>query len=168
MAASLRVLDSDWTYRFDENRSNDLNWRMGFTGHQPYDWPAPNGYPDVSTAWSGASTFAMTWKLLNWLTETSEASVPLSPILATTRTGVAQWTANNLVDFWSMRILGYAISPARRQTLVNFMAQNGDPATYVITDTDSWAASDLKRHYNQQRLRSMVSLILLSPEFLSR
>ena len=44
----------------------------------------------------------------------------------------------------------------------------GDPATYVITDTDSSASSDLKRHYNQQRLRSLVSLILLSPEFISR
>jgi hypothetical protein len=110
----------------------------------------------------------MTWKLINWLTETSEASVPLSPILATTRTGVASWTANNLVDFWSVRLLGYALPAARRQVLVNFMAQNGNPASDVIADTDAWAASDLKRHYNQQRLRSMVSLILLSPEFLSR
>jgi hypothetical protein len=48
------------------------------------------------------------------------------------------------------------------------MAQNGDPATYVITDTDTSATSDLKRHYNLQRLRSMVSMILISPEFMSR
>jgi hypothetical protein len=48
------------------------------------------------------------------------------------------------------------------------MAQNGDAASYVITDTDTWAASDPKRHYNQQRLRSLVSLILMSPEFMSR
>ena len=166
--AAMRALGHDWTVRLDHDKSNELMWRTGPTGHTPYTWPAPNGYPDTSASWSGSNSFAMTWKLLNWLTETSDAGVPLSPILVTTRTGVAQWTANNLVDFWSMRILGYAISPARRQTLVNFMAQNGDPATYVITDTDAWASSDLKRHYNQQRLRSMVSLILLSPEFLSR
>jgi hypothetical protein len=110
----------------------------------------------------------MTWKLINWLTEANDASVPLSPILATTRANVASWTANNLVDFWSVRLLGYALPTARRQVLVNFMAQNGNPASDVIADTDAWAASDLKRHYNQQRLRSMVSLILLSPEFLSR
>ena len=41
-------------------------------------------------------------------------------------------------------------------------------ANYVITDTDTWNASDPKRHYNQQRLRSMVSLIVMSPEFMSR
>ncbi|MBP6216498.1 MAG: DUF1800 domain-containing protein [Luteimonas sp.] len=172
VAASLRVLDSDWTYRFDENRSNDLNWRLGFTGHQPYDWPAPNGYPDVSTAWSGASTFGMTWKLLNWLTETDYAAGndKLLPILATTRSGVpaGQWTANRLVEFWCNRILGYQPTPERLAVLRSFMAQNGDPASYVIEDTDNWAQSDLKRHYNQQRLRSMVSLILMSPEFLSR
>ena len=166
--AAMRALGQDWTVRLDHDKSNELMWRVGPTGHTPYTWPAPNGYPDSAAAWSGSNSFAMTWKLLNWLTEASDASVPLSPILATTRTGVAQWTANNLVDFWSTRLLGYAIAPARRQTLVNFMAQNGDPATYVITDTDTWQASDLKRHYNQQRLRSMVSLILLSPEFLSR
>ena len=48
------------------------------------------------------------------------------------------------------------------------MAQNGDPATYVIEDTEGWSGGDLKRHYNQSRLKSMVSLILLSPEFMSR
>jgi hypothetical protein len=110
----------------------------------------------------------MTWKLLNWITETADGSVPMAPILATTRSGVASWTANNLVDFWCQRILGYLPVASRRQTLVAFLAQNGDPATHVITDTDDWAASDPKRHYNQQRLRSVVALILMSPEFMSR
>ena len=145
-------------------------WRMASTGHTPYEWPAPNGYPDRSTAWSGSSSMAMTWKLLNWLTETSNASVPLAPILATTRTGLpaAQSTARRLVDFWCQRVLGYLPPQGRRQVLTAFLAQNGDPDTYVITDTDTWAAGDPKRHYNQQRLRSMVSLVLMSPEFLAR
>lgn len=92
----------------------------------------------------------------------------MSPILATTRSGVSSWTANNLVSFWCQRILGYQPTAARKLVLANFLAQNGDPATYLITDNDAWAASDLKKHYNHQRLRSMVSLILMSPEFLSR
>jgi uncharacterized protein (DUF1800 family) len=172
VAASLRALGCEWTYTFDENRSNDLNWRMGFTGHQPYDWPAPNGYPDVATAWSGASSFGMTWKLLNWLTETNNVAGDgkLLPILQLTRAGVpaSQWTANRLVEFWCRRILGYMPKSQRVSALRAFLAQNGDPATYVIEDTNSWAQNDLKRHYNQERLRSMVSLILMSPEFLSR
>src|SRR3546814_3610277 len=84
------------------------------------------------------------------------------PILEATRSGVSQWTATSLVDFWCRRLLGYL--PARRNVLVDFMRQNG-AAGDVIADSDSWAGNDLKRHYNQQRLRSMVSLVLMSPEF---
>lgn len=168
VAGALRALGASWVPRVGDAKSDELYWRMGLTGHQAYEWPAPNGYPDTALAWAGSSSMAMTWKVLNWLTETSDNSVPLTPILDATRSGVTSWTANNLVDFWCQRLLGYVPTGARRQTLVGFMAQNGDPATYVITDTDTWAASDPKRHYNQQRLRSLVSLILMSPEFMSR
>lgn len=170
VAAAMRVLDCDWTPRVGHSASNTLMWRMGFTGHVPYDWPAPNGYPDTSRDWMGGNRYAMTWKLLNWLTEASDDGVPLAPILATTRANIpaGEWTAARLVDFWCLRILGYTPDPARRQALVAFMAQNGNPDSYVITDTDAWAMGDLKRHYNQQRLRSMVSLLLMSPEFLGR
>ena len=170
VVAAMRVLGSTFTVRVGHDRSNDFMWRMGATGHNPYEWPAPNGYPDRSVAWSGTSSFAMTWKFLNWLTETNDGGVPLAPILAITRGGIpaGQWTARRLVDFWCQGLLGYLPAASRHQTLVAFMAQNGDPNSYVITDTDAWAVSDLKRHYNQQRLRSMVSLILMSPEFLAR
>ncbi len=166
-AAALRVLGSDWTPRVGDGKSDELFYRMGFTGHMPYEWPAPNGYPDTGVAWSGSNSYAMTWKLLNWISETSETSVFLAPILTLTRSNVSSWTANNLVDYWCQRVLGYLPAASRRQTLVAFMAQNGT-ATEVIADTDSWAASNPKAHYNQQRLRSMVALILMSPEFMSR
>lgn len=168
VAAAMRTLGSDWTIAVGTPKSDEFAWRMGFTGHAPYEWPAPNGYPDTQAAWSGSGSYAMTWKILNWITETQEGGVPMAPILATTRSKVPSWTPTKLVDFWCKRILGYLPTAARRQTLIAFMAQNGDPLTYVVTDTNTWAASDLKRHYNQDRLRSMVSLILMSPEFLSR
>jgi uncharacterized protein (DUF1800 family) len=174
VAATMRALGTGWTLRVGDAKSDEFMWRLGFTGHNPYDWPAPNGYPDVATAWSGSNSYAMTWKIQNWLTETGDGgaapALPIAPILAATRSGVpvAQWTATRLVDFWCQRILGSALNNSRRQTLLSFMAQNGDPGTYVITDNDGWAAEDLKRHYNHQRLRSMVSLILMSPEFFSR
>ena len=167
VAAALRALGSDWTPRLGDGKSDELFWRMGFTGNAPYEWPAPNGYPDVGVAWSGSNSYAMTWKLLNWISETSENNVFMAPILDLTRSNVASWTSNNLVDYWSQRLLGYVPVASRRQILVSFMAQNGT-ATEVIADTDTWAASNPKTHYNQQRLRSMVALILMSPEFMSR
>lgn len=168
VVAAMRALGIDWTPRVDDSKSDELHWRMAATGHTMYEWPAPNGYPDTGLAWSGANSYAMSWKVVNWLTETTNGTTPLAPILDATRAGVSNWTANNLVDFWCQRILGHLPAASRRQTLIAFMAQNGDPASYVITDTDTWAASDPKRHYNQQRLRSLVSLILMSPEFMSR
>lgn len=170
VAAAMRVLGADWTLRIGHPKSDEFMWRMGFTGHSPYDWPAPNGYPDTSAAWSGANTFAMTWRMLNWLTETRDNDVALMPILDITRAGVPveQWTARRLVDFWCMRAFGYLPTASRYATLLGFMAQNGNPDNYVIADNDSWSVNDLKRHYNHQRLRSMVSLILMSPEFLRR
>ncbi|TXI46093.1 MAG: DUF1800 family protein [Lysobacter sp.] len=168
VAATLRALDCNWTPRVGDSKTDEVFWLMSFTGNVPYEWPAPNGYPDVAVAWSGSNSYAMSWRLLNWMTETGDGgSSTLVPILATTRANVSSWTANNLVDFWCQRILGYIPTASRRQVLVSFMAQNG-AATDVIADTDTWAASNPKAHYNQQRLRSLVSLILLSPEFIVR
>ena len=87
-------------------------WRLGATGHSPYDWPAPNGYPDTATAWSGANSFAMTWKMLGWLAETSDGTQRLMPIVETSRAAVAQWTPRALVDFWCQRVLGHAPAAA--------------------------------------------------------
>ena len=169
IVAALRALGSTWTLQPTSARSDDFMRRLGATGHVPYNWPAPNGFPDIAPAWSGSNGMVMTWRMLNWLTETSDdAGAPLCPVLALSRSGVASWTANNLVDFWSTRLLGRVLTGQRRQQIVGFMAQNGDPATYVIEDTDTRVSADMKRHYNQQRLRSMVSLILMSPEFMSR
>lgn len=169
VVAALRASGSGLTLRVGHNRSNELMWKLGFTGHLPYEWPAPNGYPDRAQDWSGANTYAMTWELLGWLTEAKEDDgTPLLPILQISRSEVPTWTASALVDYWCRRLLGYLPDPSRRQTLIRFMAQNGDPDGYVIGDTETWVSGDLKRHYNQSRLRSMVALILMSPEFMSR
>jgi uncharacterized protein (DUF1800 family) len=173
MAAAMRSCASDWTLKASssDSRSGDFMSRLATTGHAPYDWAAPNGYPDVGVVWSGSNNMVTTWRMLSWLTEavdTDAALTPLLPILALSRAYVPSWTANNLVDYWCRQILGYVPAASRRQVLVAFLAQNGDPASYVITDTDSSATTDLKRHYNQQRIRSLVSMILMSPEFMSR
>lgn len=171
VVAAFRAAGSDFTMRVDDARSNDFMWLFGATGHEPYAWPAPNGYPDTSLAWSGANAFAMTWKVLNWMTEAQDAGVRMLPIVEISRSelGVANWTATKLVDFWCFRLLGYLPSTARRTELIAFMAQNGNPVSDLITDTEEWKGSgNLRAHYNHSRLRSLVSLILLTPEFLSR
>lgn len=168
VAAAMRAVNPTMTLRMGHDKSNDFMWRFGSTGNAPFQWPAPNGYPDRGSAWQSSNTLVMTWKMLSWLTETSDDGNPVLPIVQISREQVPRWTANALVNYWSQRILGYSLPSGRRQTLVRFMAQNGDASSYVITDTDSWAENDLKSHYNHQRLKSMVALILMTPEFLRR
>ncbi|WP_187265845.1 DUF1800 domain-containing protein [Alkalisalibacterium limincola] len=168
VVAAMRAIGTDFTMRLGNPASNDLMWLYGFTGHAPFAWPAPNGYPDTASAWNGSNALAMSWRVLNHLPERQDGEAPILPVVAISRSQVPNWTASALVDFWTARILRRPLASSRRQSLLQFMAQNGDPRTYVITDTDSWAAGDLKRHYNHQRLRTLVSLLLASPEFFER
>ena len=167
LVAALRAGGSGLTLRLGHDRSDDFMWRLQGTGHSPFDWPAPNGYPDHADAWSGANSFGMAWKMLGWLTEASDGGTRLLPVVEDTRAGVASWTVANLVDFWCLRLLGRTPAPARLQMLRQFMGQGAAP-TQVIADTNEWRGSDLKAHYNHDRLRSMVSLLLMSPEFTTR
>ncbi|WP_165942239.1 DUF1800 domain-containing protein [Luteimonas arsenica] len=167
IAAALRAAGSTYTLRPAHAHGDGFMWRLAGTGHVPYDWPAPNGYADDADAWSGANSFGMTWRMLSWLTETSDDDQRLLPVVEDSRAGVASWTAANLVDFWCLRLLGRPPAPARLQMLRAFMAQ-GASSSYVIADSNTWSGSDLRAHYNHDRLRSMVSLLLMSPEFATR
>jgi hypothetical protein len=39
-----------------------LHWVTDSMGNCPLDWPAPNGYPDVATAWRSAGTLLNVWE----------------------------------------------------------------------------------------------------------
>ena len=116
----------------------------------------------VPTPRSGLLRFLIYWTLLTLGTLGAVASLAVTSYLFS----LPVWSGE--ATTWGTRLLGYQPEAARKQALVAFMAQNGDPNTYVITDTNTWQGSDLKRHYNHERLRSLVALILMTPEFMSR
>lgn len=173
LVAALRTTGSDWAPKYGDAVANAVVLRTSATGHGTYEWQAPNGYADVAPAWQGTNSMATSWRLLNGLPELMKSSTStenLLPILAVTRAElpVAQWTATKLVDFWCERVLGYLPAPSRRDALIKFMAQNGDPNAYVIADNNVPSPTDLKKHFNQGRIRGMVSLVMMTPEFASR
>jgi Protein of unknown function (DUF1800) len=60
LIATIRTLGitvSDWGKAL-----NTLHWMTNDMGHCPLDWPAPNGYPDVATAWRSSGTLLNTWE----------------------------------------------------------------------------------------------------------
>ncbi|HZC71157.1 MAG TPA: DUF1800 domain-containing protein [Jatrophihabitans sp.] len=59
LLATIRVLGigaSNWS-----DALQTLHWMTNDMGNCPLDWPAPNGYPDVATAWRSSGTLLDIW-----------------------------------------------------------------------------------------------------------
>lgn len=169
--------------------SQDLYWMFSDTGQMPFSWATPDGFPDTKPAWLGSTPLIMTWRLLNMLFMNGAPDDPNNPssdwhnffpidATATTKTAltVSQRTANNIVNFWVNRFLGYDASiPAQpqldaavRSELVAFMQQNAASAnTPLNLDSDSWENAPYLA-YVPQRLQTLVASIAMLPDNLRR
>jgi uncharacterized protein (DUF1800 family) len=155
--------------------TDSLLWALQSAGHRPFYWPAPNGYPDTQTAWSSTGTLGLTLRMLSYLLEsTQDRNVAGSPLIAdvqaqtlTAIPDAANRTAANIAGLWCDRILGYR--PANvYNAAADFMRQNALATDVLDLSTDTWDSGHLSKHYTKSRLRSMVALILSSPDFLTR
>ncbi|HSE13322.1 MAG TPA: DUF1800 family protein [Rudaea sp.] len=190
MVGALRALGADFTPVPDLDNPNPayqtntwtttdaLIYALQSAGHRPFYWPAPNGYPDVQTAWASTGTLGMTLRMLAQIVETTQdrnvgGSPFIADVLGQTLAAIplaADRTAANIAGLWCDRILGYR--PANvYNAAVDFMRQDAQPTDSLDTAlaSDTWTgAGKLSLHYAQSRLRSMVALILCSPDFLTR
>ena len=149
--------------------------RLQQTGNRLFNWPAPNGYPDKQVAWASSGALGMTFRLLSRILEMRQTngqqnSPFLSDVVAYTLAAypnTADRTAATLAGYWCDVVLGHRPEPLYT-VAVNFMRQNGTATEPLNVAVESWAANNLKNHYSQSRLRTMVSLILCSPEFMRR
>lgn len=178
-AHALRVLGADFTPVWDNTATwtttEEFTSRLQGTGHRAFYWAAPNGYPDRQSAWSSSGALAMTWKLLTRLVELRQdrnnASSPfLADIVAQTQAALPAGSrnANAIVDHWAQRLYGHAAEPGRRAVLVDFMRQNAAAGDELDLGTDTWNLNNLRLHYTQSRLRTLVAMLLCSPEFFRR
>ncbi len=72
------------------------------------------------------------------------------------QTPAAIRTPQQLADFWITRLLGRDLPDAHRQVIIDFMAQGRNPTFPLPQDQ------------LQDRLPSMIQLILMSPAFQAR
>ena len=155
--SAMRAAGADFTLKMDDNDTNSFLWRYDDTGQEPFHWPAPNGFPDGREAWQRMTPRTMSWRLCNWLIDFDDDNGNYYlDILAQTPANVR--SANALADFWIDRILGRAMDPVDREEIVQFMGQGINP------DFDL----DLADSSTSDRLRAMVGLILMAPDFLWR
>jgi hypothetical protein len=47
----------------DNDFSNVVNWHAESVGQRPFDWPRPDGWPDVADAWTSAGRLLGSWGL---------------------------------------------------------------------------------------------------------
>ena len=187
LVGALRALGADFTpvpdldnpnplYRTNTWTTSDaVMYALQSAGHRPFYWPAPNGYPDVQTAWASTGTLGMTLRMLGQIVETTQdRNVGGSPYLADVQGQTlaaipvaGDRTAANVAGLWCDRILGYR--PANVYNAATDFMRQDVPATDVLDlTTDAWDVNHLSKHYTKSRLRSMIALILCSPEFLTR
>ncbi len=155
VVSAMRAGDADFTIKHGDADSDSFMYYYGQTGQSLFRWPAPNGYADVQEAWQSTTPLIMRWRLVNWLVDQQDdANNYRLDVLGQTPVNVR--SANELADFWIARVLGRPMMATDREQIVLFMAQGTNPDIPLPLDTSSSV---------QSRLRSMVGLIMLSPEF---
>jgi uncharacterized protein (DUF1800 family) len=164
-AAALRAGAADFPFTMhaaDEDAVDSFRWLYEAGGQPLFAWQTPNGYPDLRGAWQSANPRVGLWRLAAWLVDSDDQGDDrFLDIVDTTLASPAR-SANEIVDFWMPRIYGRALDAADRAELVEMMAAGHNPDFDLPIGTNDWP------DYTQDRLRSLVGLMFMSPEFLWR
>ena len=138
---------------------NDLLWMAQSAGQAPMGWPAPNGYPDVAAAWTGAGTTLTTWNFhmhQTWAASDPKVTKVKYPPLRDLLPATAPTTYGAYVDALTQRLVQAKLPTAKRDAICAFLDK---AATSTLSPNDAalgW------------RLPYVVALILDSPEFATR
>jgi len=164
-ASALRAGGADFpftTFLADEDAVNSFHWYFEAGGQALFSWHPPNGYPDMRAAWQSANPRVALWRLVNWLVEEDGAGNDRFLDIVNATLASPARSANEIVDFWMPRIFGRVLAAADRDELVDFMAAGHNPTFALPIATNEWP------DYTQDRLRTLVGLMFMSPEFLWR
>ncbi len=123
-------------------------------GQLPFDWHAPNGYPDVAGAWGNTNGMLSRWNLGLSLggNRLAGVSTDLSVLIAGVP-GAPRPTAAALTDHLVQKLLARPIDGADRNVIASYAA-NGLSIQTPLTQLQV-----------QSRLPGIVALILDSPYF---
>ncbi|AVP98741.1 hypothetical protein C7S18_16780 [Ahniella affigens] len=86
----------------------------------PFNWPAPNGYPDVQGYWTNTSSVLTRW---NFAIATVEGQFGAAIEVSMSRLlPVSVQTPAQIVDALTTRLLRRSLAPADREQLINLVA----------------------------------------------
>lgn len=152
VSAVMRAAECDF-----DPKDNSFFWWYDAMGQPLFGWHPPDGFPDSKEDWSSTMPMLQRWRmvnsLLNWKYGGEGENKDEYRIQFDGITPGDVTTPEQIVDFWSRRLLGYLLPENERVPVVDFMAYG--------RGTDS----DLPAGQIQERLRYMIALILMSPSF---
>ena len=95
-------------------------------GNVPFEWPAPNGYPDAAGVWQAGllTRWNFVLGLLNG--DLDGFSVDLQPIFDLMDSAGVAVRLDEMLDFMGAYLLGRALSDAERSAIVDFARSNAD------------------------------------------
>jgi hypothetical protein len=196
LVSALRATGANFTVRRGDGESDAFMSRVSRTGHRPYDWAPPDGFPDDRQNWQGGTSLVQTWRSFDWVLDENQSSSlaptdpgsELIPVIAITFNSFtadrSQHTPSNLVDYWMRRIFGWAPDQALgwkgtelHTRLTQFMRRNRNMTSFWDADTpigdgSPFNTDGIETHTNPEywrtRMRAMVALIVSSPLFMQR
>ena len=157
-AAAMRAGQADFDMPIGDGDTNSFMSRFNDAGQPIYRKASPDGFPDVREAWHSTTPRAICWRLVNWLIDVRDDSEVFRLNVLATTPATAR-SATEIADFWIDRILQRPLPDGDRQDIIDFMAQGFNPDLALPIDTNTSL---------QDRLRSMVGLIFMTPSFLFR
>lgn len=149
VVAELRALNAQIEPGADSNAARTLATLLGELANLPFEWPAPNGYPDVTGYWASADGMLQRWELGGRLANNGldGISVDLDQLLPLPRPA----TAGALLDALALRLLDGGFQPTERAALLAHLNKaETDPVTEAEIDAS---------------LGTLVGLALDSPSF---
>lgn len=151
--SAVRTMGPAFSLPIEEDFSRWFFWLLYSTGNLPFTWAPPTGFPDRKEIWLTTNALVTSWRMINLLTGLElDGWRPCDPAESTPD---EVRSATGLADYWIDRALLRSMDANARQEIIDFMAQGTNP------DRDL----DLGTGRLSERLRSMVGLILMSPEF---
>jgi hypothetical protein len=154
--SAVRAMGPDFNLSLGETFSRYFFYLLYTTGNLPFTWAPPTGFPDRKEVWLTTNALVTSWRLINLLAGVElQGWRPCDPAGATP---AELRTAAELADYWIDRSLLRTVDDTSRSELIEFMAQGAGPDSQL----------NLADPRVVDRLRSMVGLILMSPDFLWR
>jgi uncharacterized protein (DUF1800 family) len=172
--AAMRAAESTYTFqprqRTDVVQAADRNGLLNLfndTGQALFVYEPPTGYPEDRGIWQGAGPLVQSWRAITrFFREDDDDNNLYANVAETTNAmlALASRTPNQIVDAWLDRIYGFTIPAGKRNAMVGLVAQGADPSLEITADT----TNTTNNSDYQRRMRGLVELITMSPEFMTR